>query len=174
MAKDLNLRKYQEDILARLEALSDSVGGTSNSRLGISIGQDRVLVDLSEISEVLSLPELHKVPLTQSWFLGMANVRGNLYGISDLAQLAGQPATTKTSNSRVLLINQELAAQAGLVVDRLIGLRGLDQLKEKKSKKAKAFCFKPQTYEDSEGNTWLELDCHALVNSKEFMQPSIS
>jgi len=175
MAKDLNLRKYQEDILARLDALSDSVSNTSSSRLGVSIGQDRVLVDLAEISEVLALPEMYPVPLTKPWFLGMANVRGNLYGINDLALLAGMPATgKKTSNSRVLLINQELAAQAGLVVDRLIGLRSLDQLKQKKSKKAKAFCFKPETYEDAEGNTWLELDCDALVNSKEFMQPSLA
>lgn len=173
MAKELNLRQYQEDILARLGALSESTSNTAASRLGVSVGQTRVLVDLAEISEVLALPEIHQVPLTRPWFLGMANVRGNLYGINDLGQLTGQPATIKTSNSRVLLINQDLATQAGLVVDRLIGLRSIDQLKEKKSKKAQAFCYKTKTYEDSEGNAWLELDCHALVSAKEFMQPSL-
>lgn len=172
MAKDLNLRKYQEDILAKLDAISGSVSNSANSRLGISVGGYQVLVDLADISEVLALPDLFAVPLTQSWFLGMANVRGNLYGVSDLSQLIGKNAAAKTSNSRVLLVNQQLTPQVGLMVDRLIGLRNLDQFKAKKSTK-QADCFTQQTYEDSEGNNWLELDCRALVDAKEFMQPGI-
>ncbi len=171
MAKDLNLRKYQEDILAKLDAISGSASNSANSRLGISVGGHHVLVDLADISEVLALPEMFAVPLTQPWFLGMANVRGNLYGISDLSQLVGGNAATKTSNSRVLLVSQELTSQVGLMVDRLIGLRSVDQLQASKSDKQQAECFKQQTYEDGQGNHWLELNCRALIDAKGFMQP---
>lgn len=173
MAKDLNLRKYQEDILAKLDAVSGSSSNSFNSRLGISVGGQHVLVDLADISEVLALPDMFAVPLTQAWFLGMANVRGNLYGISDLSQLIGQGAAAKTANSRVLLVGQQLMPQVGLMVDRLIGLRSVDQLKAKKAGRQQAQCFKKQTYEDSEGNNWLELDCRALIDANGFMQPGI-
>ncbi len=173
MASGLDLRKYQEDILAKLESLSEQQANASNSRLGVGVGQYNVLVDLAEISEVLPLPDMHPVPLTQPWFLGMANVRGNLYGISDLAQIVGQSSPVRTSNSRVLLVNQELIAQAGVMIERLIGLRNLDDMKPAQQTIEQPFCFKPQQYEDAEGNLWLELDCHALVNAKEFVQPSI-
>ena len=173
MAKDLNLRQYQEDILAKLEAIAGSTSNSANSRLGMLVGGSHVLVDLAEISEVLALPDMFAVPLTQPWFMGMANIRGNLYGISDLGQLIGHAPVARTSSNRVLLVNQDITLQVGLVVDRLVGLRSLDQLKAKKSRKAQGFCFKTQTYDDSEGNNWLELDCHALIESRGFMQPGI-
>ena len=109
MAKDLNLRQYQEDILAKLEAISGSSSNSANSRLGIHVGGNHVLVDLADISEVLALPDMFAVPLTQPWFMGMANIRGNLYGVSDLGQLIGQVPVAKTSNSRVLLVSQDIA-----------------------------------------------------------------
>lgn len=173
MASGLDLRKYQEGILAKLESIAAAGTATSASRLGVAFGKDRVLVNLAEISEVIPVPEMHAVPLTKPWFLGMANVRGNLYGISDLAQLVGMPAVARSSNSRVLLVNQDLMAQSGIVVERLIGLRSLDELKVRDTTEEKPFCFKQTEYEDADGMRWLELDCQALVETKEFMQPSI-
>jgi len=173
MASGLDLRKYQEGILAKLESVAASGSSASNSRLGVSVGKENILVNLSEISEVIPLPEMHVVPLTKPWFLGMANIRGNLYGINDLAMLAGHPPVARTNNSRVLLVNQDMMAQAGIVVERLIGLRSLDDLKVRESTHEKLFCFKQVEYEDADGVRWVELDCQALVESKDFMQPSI-
>lgn len=170
MAKDLNLRQYQEDILARLQSVVANKE-ESSSRLGVGVGKYNLLINLSEISEVLPTPELHPVPMTASWFLGVSNVRGNLYGVSDLSQLTNQSPTPKTTNSRVLLVNQDIVPQVGLLIDRLIGLRTYDQFKIKKTKKQLSPWFKPYTYIDSDGTQWNEFDCYELINSKEFMQP---
>lgn len=173
MVKALNLRQYQEDILAKVEAIAGSPSNTANSRLGIYLGNERVLVNLAEISEVLALPDMHAVPLTQPWFVGMANIRGILYGINDLTLLAGQAVTARTSSSRVLLLHLELAPQVGLLVDQLIGLRSLDQFTLTNANATLPLCYKPLEYADAEGQRWLELDCRALIDSKGFMQPGI-
>lgn len=173
MGKDLNLRQYQEDILARLQSVVANKE-ESSSRLGITVGKYNLLINLSDISEVSPISELHTVPLTASWFLGVSNVRGNLYGISDLAQLTNQPAISKSASSRVLLVNQEIVPQVGLLIDRLVGLRTFDQFKIKKSKKVASPWFKPYIYTDADGMQWYEFDCYALMSSKEFMQPTQS
>lgn len=52
--------------------------------LGLLIGDDRYLVHMKEINEVIQVPEIVPVPLTHPWFLGIINVHGTLYGITDL------------------------------------------------------------------------------------------
>ena len=95
--KKLDLQAYQKDILARLKTQAESGRSVSSSKLGIRVGGQDCLVTLSDISEVLPVPEVLHVPLTQPWFLGMANVRGNLYGVTDLASYLGYAAATLTS-----------------------------------------------------------------------------
>jgi len=113
MARTLDLRKYQEDILVRIKDQTRAADANTRNRLGVRAGDRRLLVRLDDISEVLPVPEVHPVPLSRSWFLGMANVRGNLYGVSDLSQFAGGSATTIGVASRILLIHQKYKAHAG-------------------------------------------------------------
>ncbi|SFE44999.1 chemotaxis protein CheW [Nitrosomonas sp. Nm166] len=60
---------------------------TSSAVLGVTMGGKRYLIPMTEVNEVIPIPKLAYVPLTKPWFLGLANVRGNLYGITDLFQL---------------------------------------------------------------------------------------
>ncbi len=171
MASGLDLRQYQEDILARLEAVGKDSATISRSRLGVMVGGKRILISLEDVSEVIPLPEIFPAPNTQSWFLGMANIRGNLYAISDLAELMGLGAASKSQGARVLLLSDDLLMQSGILVESLVGLRNIDQFKEEKLSIADNYCFKPYEYRDEDNNVWLELDCQMLVSSKDFMQP---
>ena len=36
------------------------------------------------------MPAIATVPLTQPWFLGVANIRGNLYSVVDFAGFVGR------------------------------------------------------------------------------------
>ena len=123
--------------------------------------------------EVIPVPPVQSVPLTQPWFLGVANIRGNLYNITDLAQFLGMPPTAKSSNTRILLLNSETTTQAALVIGSLVGLRSIDTMKAKDSSTEEVF-FNKQTYEDAENNEWLEVDIDMLVKDKDFIQPTIS
>ncbi|WP_227511786.1 chemotaxis protein CheW [Psychrobacter sp. ENNN9_III] len=50
------------------------------------IGGQRLIAPMGEVSEVLAMPEYTSMPLVKSWMLGIANVRGRLLPITDLAK----------------------------------------------------------------------------------------
>lgn len=170
MAKNkLNLQAYQQDILARLRNLAESGRSASSSKLGVRSGAMHWLVTLGEISEVLPVPDVMPVPLTHSWFLGMANVRGNLFALTDLAAFAGQARTSVNAESRVLLVHSRFGINAGLLVDGLIGLRNLDDMQAGDSMKNTP-AWQLRRYKDANGQSWDELDIGVLLGQNEFMQ----
>lgn len=174
MAKTSNLREFQEAILLRLKEATAKGSAVSTSRLGVIIGSKRVLINLNQVSEVLPVPPMQNVPLTLPWFLGVANVRGNLYNITDLAQFMGLPPTPKSTNNRIVLINSETTTQAAIVIDSLVGLRSIEAMISKPKTKNKEAFFSKNLYEDGDKNEWLELDIEALVQDKAFIQPTIT
>lgn len=175
MAKS-SLREFQEGILFKLKQAAEQGETVSTSRLGVTVGSKKILIHLSDVREVLPMPSVLGVPLTQPWFLGVANVRGNLYNITDLAHFIGLPATKKSSNSRIVLLSSEITTQAALMIDSLVGLRNIEVMQAKAtpdSVHGSAF-LSQQSFEDSEGNEWFELDVGALVQDKVFIQPTLT
>lgn len=171
MANTLDLRQYQQEILSRMGAVART-GQTGQSRLGVLIGSEQVLVDMSQIAEVLPLPEIFPVPLTKSWFMGIANIRGNLYGISELHHFFHGAAAANAPDKRVLLLNPDITSNVGLVVDRLLGLRDIAGMKQKKTKKSVGHGYFSVQYQDQTGGVWKLLDCAAVANSRDFVHLS--
>lgn len=170
MAKrKLDLQAYQKDILARLKSQAESGRSVGSSKLGVRIGGHDWLITLSDISEVLPVPEVLKVPLTHPWFLGMANVRGNLFGVTDLASYLGYPPVSVSSESRVLLVHGKFAINAGLLVDRLVGLRNLDEMHTEPEASEKPV-WQLGRYRDESGQVWDELSLDILLGQNEFLQ----
>ena len=171
MAKTSNLREFQESILAKLQNASEQGVGESASRLGVVVGGRRFLLSLNDVKEVLPVPHILRVPLTKPWFLGTANVRGNLYNVSDLAQFLEMPPTHKSVNNRILLLSTETTTQVALLVDSLIGLRNVQDMQSALPDAEGRRMFASRQLTDAEQNVWLELGTEALVQDKNFIQP---
>lgn len=165
----LNLHAYQQDILARLKDSAENANTKAVSRLGVTINGYNWLIALDDVSEVLPLPEITRVPQTQSWFMGMANVRGNLYALTDLASYLGYPATRISGDSRILLAHPKFDTNAGLLVERLVGLRSLEDMDKQDDIGEQAPWYVNQ-YKDANNETWHEMDVGKLLNQHEFMQ----
>jgi twitching motility protein PilI len=175
VAKTSNLREFQESILLRLKEATTKGGAVSTSRLGVTVGTKKLLINLTDVSEVLPVPPVQAVPLTQSWFLGVANVRGNLYNISDLAQLMGMPPTVKSASNRIVLINSDVTTQVALVIGSLVGLRSVEVMEKKSISKNNQDAFLTKHFfEDNDKNEWFELDVGSLVKDKVFIQPTVA
>lgn len=171
MSKGSLLREYQTNILARLENAKKVGAEPPAGYLGVIIGGKNVLVNLQEISETLPIMDIARVPLVKPWFLGVANVRGVLYAINDLAQLLENKFTSVSSNARLLLISDSVANNVAFLVDRLVGLRKLDEMKINKDAAEETVCLKAHTYTDDDNKVWHLLDCDKLVRSKDFAMP---
>jgi twitching motility protein PilI len=173
MSKQSQLREYQTSILARLEIAKKTGSEASAGYLGVVIGSKNVLVSLQEISETLPMTEIQPVPIVKPWFLGVSNVRGVLYAINDLAQLLEASFTSISSNARLLLISEAVSSNVAFIVEKMIGLRNINEMKLHEVDTEESACLKAQTYQDDENRIWYMLDCDKLIRSKEFATPYI-
>ncbi len=173
MAKQkLNLQIYQQDILTRLKMVAEGGQAATVSRLGVSVAGRNYLVSLTDVSEVLPMPEITKIPLTRPWFMGVANVRGNLAAVTDLASFLGQISPPISSESRVLLAHTRFGINAGLLVDRLVGLRDINAMQLTHIAASEAG-WQLNLYQDDNGQEWQEIDIGLLINETEFLQVAI-
>jgi len=101
MAKKGNLREFQAHLARRLAGASEQ---SAAGLLGIQSGADYWLLNLSDSGEIIPLTPLTGVPLTKPWFVGIANIRGNLYSVADFSAFQGKEATPQNNSSRLLLI----------------------------------------------------------------------
>lgn len=160
MAEQPGLPEFKEDVGARLQADDQA------STLGVQVAGQNWLVDMADISGVLPLPPLTRVPLVRPWFLGVANVRGMLYGITDMATYCKKGRASGAVDNRILLLAEHHAFNAALLVDCVLGLRNANGWKPD------GVAGRMQ-YRDELGSLWRKLDVAGLLGQPEFMQISI-
>lgn len=112
-----------------------------------------------------------RVPLTQSWYLGLVNVRGNLVGIVDLAALAGLEPQAPDRDTRVLVFAPSLAAGCGLLLSAVLGLRHLSEMSQisKNDDEESELIGVIGCYKDKHGTEWREIGLAALLNDASFL-----
>ncbi len=162
MSKRFNLREFQQSVLDRLQAQVEG-GGNRVSTLGVQVGEEFWLVDMSDINEVLPPPPMTQVPLTKPWYCGVANVRGNLYSIVDFSVYLGGAPVPQEGQSRVLLAGQKFAFNAGLLVSRVLGLRNAEDWQQTEQNGEIRL-------QDDNGQVWHKLDLAKLLQQPEFLQ----
>jgi len=138
--------------------------------LGMMVGEVRYLVRMKEISEVIPVSSIVPVPLTHSWFLGIINLHGNLYGITDLGVYLGDESISFGSRSRILLISPQYRINSGFIVHNLLGIRNLSEFTPCQVTENHLRNGVSHVYNDQEGRIWYELDLYAIVREKHFLQ----
>ena len=167
------LRDFQTQLMARMQAAQSGSQVTVN-QLGVMIGRTRFLIDLREAGEIVTAGNMTKVPLTKDWYLGLANVRGNLTSVVDLSRFEGNEITVRESSCRVVAFAASLAFNSGLLVSQVLGLRDSSQMEKQMfaSDGSADVSRKPwivSEYRDSDGNVWFELSLSLLVQDQEFL-----
>ncbi len=96
----------------------------SDDWVGIAfrIGDSKLLAAMSEVKEILDLPEFATVPGVKSWVVGVANMRGSLLPVMDLKGYLLGKDIKQRHNSRVLVIDYK-GFNTGLVVEEIYGMR---------------------------------------------------
>ena len=167
MKRRTGLREFQMAVAERLRTASARTALAS--KLGFQVGPDNWFVSLHQVSEVVPVPTTVPVPLTHSWFRGVANVRGNLYSLVDFSAFQGGEPIATGMERRVILVSDRLVGGAGLLVSRMLGLRN-PELFNAAAKPAGAPAWMAAAYTDAGGTRWLELDLPALVREQRFLE----
>jgi twitching motility protein PilI len=167
MARRTGLREFQLSVAERLR--NAGTRAAVASKLGFQVGADNWFVALHQVTEVIPVPQAVAVPLTHSWFRGVANVRGNLYSVVDFSAFQGGDAIASGMERRVILVSERLVGGAGLLVSRMLGLRNAEQFNAAQ-RAANAPPWVGGTYMDAGGTRWLELDLPALAREQRFLE----
>ncbi|MCC7327756.1 MAG: chemotaxis protein CheW [Burkholderiales bacterium] len=167
-AAKLDLRTFQQELATRLA--SKTTAQVESSRLGLLSGGERWLIRLADAGEVVTLPDIMPVPLTRPWFLGVANIRGNLYSVVDFARFLAGEAPAGSGQARLVLFGPRTGdMHVGIVVNRVLGLRNVAELAPA-APPQEAPPWYAQRWMDGDGNAWQEIDLSILARDPAFLQ----
>jgi twitching motility protein PilI len=165
------LRELQSRLAERLQLARTEE--RPMSWLAVECAGMGLLVPLAGAGEIFSVGPVLSVPHTQPWFVGVANLRGGLHGVIDLAAFLGlrppHPADAPRDQARLLALNASLATHSALLVDRLAGLRSGEQLTPEPDDAVERPPFARGRWRDAEGRVWQEIDLAALARHEQFL-----
>jgi twitching motility protein PilI len=133
------------------------------------LGGARLAVNVDRIQEILPYPQATRVPGAKSWILGLANVRGTLLTVIDLALYLTGERSPVTADTR-LLTGMLSKAPIGLMIDEVFGQRHFNDDASNDSDLHPDSPLKDiVSRQHKVGNeAWYELDLDRLFNASEF------
>lgn len=172
MANRQALRELQTRLADRLQVARTQ--GVAASWLAVEAGGRNYLFPLSQSGEIFPWVHTQPVPYTQAWFAGVANLRGGLFGVVDLASyVSGEAPPPKTelarAESRLVALNSALEVNCALLIDRLAGLRKQDAFIDFSEKAPDAPEFFGNQYVDLNGASWQEINLQLLAQQAHFL-----
>jgi twitching motility protein PilI len=175
MANREALRELQSRLASRLQAARTE--GVQAAWLAVESGGRKYLLPLTQSGEIFPYAATQAVPYTQGWFLGVANLRGGLFGVVDLASyVTGQPPVQRSdagrAESRLVALNALLDINSALLIDKLSGLRNMDAFVSSTDAPAGAPDYFGSGYTDAGGAYWQEINLQALSQQPQFLSIS--
>jgi twitching motility protein PilI len=190
MAQREALRELQSRLAERLQQARTQA--RSASWLALECAGQGLLVALPSAGEIFVPTVVMPVPHTRAWFLGVANLRGQLHGVVDLAAFLGlreplSPAAVGAregarASTRLVALNPALGSHCAVLVDRLAGLRSAGQLSAAAADGAGPADpaspasgpsprprFAGPLWHDAQGRAWQEIDLGALARHEQFL-----
>ena len=162
------LHEYQAMLARRLqEARAKS---STEGFLGVQIGEHHWLLSLTDTGEVLDYQPPARVPLTQPWYLGLVNARGNLLGVIDFGLFCGEAPTGSGSGAKIVVLSKDPQRACAIVVPRVAGLRSLSDLQPAEATVEEGRPWLGRAWRDAQGTQWRELDVRQLLADPAFLQ----
>lgn len=92
------------------------------SGIGFRLGSHHFVAAMDEITEILKVPPVTRLPNVKPWVQGVANVRGRLIPVVDLDRFFETPSQESMRNRHILVIEQQEQVD-GLIVDAVEGMQ---------------------------------------------------
>ncbi len=173
MSNKAALRELQERLAQRMQAAREQTLA-ANSWLAVECAGVGLLLPLRQSGEIFAPVPIRPVPYARPWLAGVANLRGGLFTVVDLAaylglrEAAGQ--RTVSTQSRLVSLGADLNLNCALLVDRLAGLRGEEQLPlAPRQPTGERPRFAGALRRDEAGRSWQEIDLEALTRQESFL-----
>ncbi|MEY3200559.1 MAG: hypothetical protein RIR70_109 [Pseudomonadota bacterium] len=138
----------------------------ASTMIGVQAGGQYWLVDLAD-ARFAQVPPLAGVPLTRSWFRGLAAAEGSLLGVVDLSAFTGGALTPVTHESRLLHL-PDFSTQTALLVGSVVGERKMSELMGAPNVPDPDCTWAGARLRDARGRVWQVLSLRALFAHPDF------
>jgi len=165
------LRALQIRLAQRLQAVREQpreAGWLAVESAGVGF-----LLPLAQAGEIHAARQMLPVPHAAPWLAGVANLRGQLNAVVDLACfLHLRDDRQAPAGAQLVVLNAGLRVNCALRVDRLMGLRDQVQLTRLPDEGAEVLRphFAVARWRDSAGRAWQALDLAALAADPAFLE----
>lgn len=171
MANKEALRELQTRLAQRMQAARSEPA--ANAWLAVECVGQGLLLPLEQAGEIFNAGRILAVPHTRAWFAGVANLRGGLHGVVDLAVFLGLRARGAhepgAEGARLVALNPSLGVNSALLVDRLAGLRHQNDLTGQADEASPRPGFAGARWHDKAGRAWQEIRLAALAADMQFL-----
>jgi twitching motility protein PilI len=169
MANKEALRELQNRLAERMKAVRAEQ--PEPAWLAVDCAGHGVLFPLHEAGEIFDAPPLVPVPHAKTWLAGVANLRGGLYAVVDLAVFLGLRGRQAAGPERrsVVALNARLGLNCALLVDRLEGLRKASDLRREPPNGQSRPAFAAARWTDGAGRAWQEIALTDLAAHEMFL-----
>lgn len=148
------------------------------SGIGFSLFGTRYVAPMGEVAEMVEMPHCTRLPGVADWVRGVANIRGRLLPLTDMAAFLGGKLVSHWHQQRVLVVEQD-EIFSGLVVDAVYGMQhflvdsySADVREGAVSEVMSAFI--QGSFADDAGDEWMVFSPWALVKSERFYQAALA
>jgi len=134
------------------------------------VAEHRLTCNIDRVHEFLPPPPVTRVPGTKPWILGLANVRGDLVTVIDLASYFGGERSRITMRTRLLAASLR-GRPVGLLVDEVFGQQSFVTNEASGAgitKGSPLHAYVSKQYRSGK-ETWQVLDLDALFSAPEFL-----
>jgi twitching motility protein PilI len=166
------LRDFERRSLIHAVGLPEqNLGKGAWSGIAFKLAEANLVSEIRDVVEILTYPPLTRIPGSQAWVLGIANIRGNLVPIIDLKGYLGGERSIINKSSRVLVVRQQDGG-VGLLIDEIQGQRHFvdEELSDDghfESHMASPFVSREYFKNDVH---WGAFDAVKLINNSDFMK----
>lgn len=172
MANRQALRDLQTRLAGRLAQARSQ--GVAVSWLAVEAAGLSMLLPLAQAGEIFPMTAVQAVPYTEDWFLGVANLRGGLFGVIDFASyVTGQQPQRRTDSARaqarLISLNPALEINCAILIDRLNGLRTSQDFESNAAPAEGAPPYFSNGFIDKTGKPWQEIDLQVLATQGSFL-----
>jgi len=171
MANKEALRELQTRLAQRMQVARNEPA--AHAWLAVECAGQGLLLPLDQAGEIFNAGRILAVPHTRAWFAGVANLRGGLHGVVDLAVFLGLRARAVHEHgaeaARLVALNPSLGVNSALLVDRLAGLRHQNDLTGQAEEAAPRPGFAGASWRDNAGRAWQEIKLTALAADMQFL-----
>lgn len=158
-----SLYSFQQRLSQRIEA-AQNTSQIEQVHLFARIGSHTVLVPLLDTHELMAVPVINPVVLTQDWVLGLAVVRSEVVSVFDLSRFLsgsetrlaftqGQFSAESVGKRRMVLLSNQIAPQTAFLVDEVLGMVNLQQPSLHQLQKTSVAGFQGEALKDLSNGT---------------------